>query len=78
MQSLKQHIAESAAMNAAKVKLKKMKKGASVSYTHQQSGEKKTGEYGGLRNMGGRSYAMVHHGKEGSTAVPVHQIHQAQ
>lgn len=78
MQSLKSFIAESAAIDAAKAKLKKMKKGAEVSYTHAQSGEKKTGEYGGIRNMGGRPYAMVHHGKEGSTRVPVHQIHQAQ
>ena len=78
MLGLKQHIVESEAIAKAHAKLKKMKKGSEVSYTHYKTGEKKTGEYGGLKRMGGHSYAMVHHGKEGSMRVPVHHIHQAQ
>ena len=61
--------------NTAYNKMKRMKKGASVSFTHAQTGQKVTGTYGGLRNMGGRSYAHVQH-KDGATRVPVTQIHQ--
>jgi len=76
MQSLKQHIAEASAADAAKAKLKKMK-GQQVSFTHQTTGEKITGEYKGLKQMGGRSYAHVETGKS-AHRVPPHHIHQAQ
>jgi hypothetical protein len=60
---------------AATARLKKMKKGSSVSFSSQNdSGKKVSGTYGGLKRMGGRSYAQVHH-DTGSTHVPVHQIH---
>jgi hypothetical protein len=54
-----------------KAHLKKVGKGGQVSYTN--SGKKMSGEYGGLKNKGGRSYAMVHH-KTHSAMVPLPQI----
>lgn len=77
MQQFKTFVSEADAVNAAKAKLKKMKKGSTVSFTHHSSGEKVSGEYQGLRNMGGRSYAQVETGK-GAHRVPVHHIHQTQ
>jgi hypothetical protein len=75
MLGLKQHIVESEEIAKAHAKLKKMKKDTPVSYTHYKTGEKMTGRYGGLKRMGGNSYAMVHHDKS-SMRVPVHHIHQ--
>ena len=77
MQTFKNHLSEASAIDAAKAKLKKMKKGSEVSFTDARSGKKVTGKYHGLKSMGGRSYAHVEHEK-GATRVPVHQIHQAQ
>jgi hypothetical protein len=51
--------------------LKKVGKGGSVSYS--VSGKTMTGEYGGLKNKGGRSYAMVHHNTH-SAMVPLPNI----
>lgn len=51
--------------------LKKVGKGGSVSYS--VSGKTMTGEYGGLKNKGGRSYAMVHHDTH-SAMVPLPNI----
>lgn len=51
--------------------LKKVGKGGSVSYS--VSGKNMTGEYGGLKNKGGRSYAMVHHDTH-SAMVPLPNI----
>ena len=76
MQSFKSHIAENAAADAAKAKLKKMK-GKEVSFTHQSSGEKVTGTYQGMKSMGGRSYAHIETGKS-AHRVPPHHIHQTQ
>ena len=58
--------------------LKKVGKGGTVHYTHPEHG-KVAGEYGGLMNRGGRSYAKVHH-KEGPmkntmSMVPLPQVH---
>ena len=77
MQNFTQFNEQMSTMDAAKAKLKKMKKGSQVSFTDQKSGKKVTGEYRGLKRMGGRSYAHVEHEK-GATYAPVHHIHQAQ
>lgn len=45
-----------------------------VTYTDQKTGEKKTGRYGGMMNMGGRSYAKIHH-KDHMTTLPLHHPH---
>ena len=76
MQSFRAHLTEADAVAAAKAKLKKMK-GKQVSFTHSTTGEKITGEYKGLKQMGGRSYAHVETGKA-AHRVPPHHIHQAQ
>jgi hypothetical protein len=76
MKTFKGLMEELSAVDAAKKKLKKMK-GQQVSFTHQQSGEKITGEYRGMKNMGGRSYAHVETGKT-AYRVPPHHIHQTQ
>ena len=76
MKTFKSVMEEMSAVDAAKKKLKKMK-GQQVSFTHQASGEKITGEYKGLKQMGGRSYAHVETGKT-AHRVPPHHIHQAQ
>lgn len=76
MQSFKNHLLEGTAADAAKKKLKGMK-GQQVSFTHQTTGEKITGEYKGLKQMGGRSYAHIETGK-GAHRVPPHHVHQAQ
>ena len=52
--------------------LKKMK-GKQVSFTDNDGKTKKTGEFGGLMNRGGRPYAKVHH-KGGMALVPLPQI----
>ena len=76
MQSFQNHSLQEDAVAAAKKKLKKMK-GQQVSFTHQQSGEKVSGTYQGMKQMGGRSYAHVETGKS-AFRVPPHHIHQAQ
>ena len=58
---------------AAKDKLKKVKKGATLSFTHHKHGEL-SGEYRGMKTMGGRSYAHVEVAKHGAFYVPPHQI----
>lgn len=77
MQSFSNFLIKESAIEAAKKKLKKMKKGSQVSFTHSQTGEKVTGEYHGLKRMGAHSYAHVETGKD-AFRVPVHHIHQAQ
>ena len=64
-------------VDSAKKRLKKMKKGSSVSFTNQQTGKKHTGSYQGMKNMGGRSYAHVEHpkGVKAPNMIPVHHIH---
>lgn len=76
MQSFKNHVLEESVADAAKKKLAKMK-GQEVSFTHQGTGEKVTGTYGGIKSMGGRSYARVSTAS-GGHHVPPHHIHQAQ
>ena len=77
MQSFKAHLLEEDAIADAKKRLKKMKKGSSVSFTNQQTGKKVTGTYRGMKSMGGRSYAHVEHpkGVREPNMVPVHHIH---
>lgn len=77
MQSFSNHVIAEDAIKAATAKLKKVKKGSEVSFTHQQSGEKVSGQYQGLKRMGGRSYAHIETGKS-AFRVPVHHVHQAQ
>ena len=77
MQSFANHMLKESAIDAAKAKLKKIKKGSEVSFTHQQSGEKISGQYKGLKRMGAHSYAHIETGK-GAYRVPVHHVHQAQ
>lgn len=60
-----------------KKRVQKIPKGSAVSFTHSTTGKKVTGEYRGLKQMGGRSYAHVEHDK-GATYVPVHQIHESE
>lgn len=76
MKTFKTLIEELTVVDAAKKKLKGLH-GKEVSFTHQQTGEKVTGTYKGLKQMGGRSYAHVETGK-GAHRVPPHHIHQAQ
>lgn len=76
MESFKAHALYEDAVADAKKALKKMK-GKEVSFTHHSSGEKITGKYMGLKQMGGRSYAHVETGKD-AHRVPPHHIHQAQ
>jgi hypothetical protein len=76
MQSFKNHSLQEDAVKAAKAKLKPLK-GKQVSFTHQRTGEKVTGEYRGMKSMGGRSYAHVETGKA-AHRVPPHHIHQVQ
>lgn len=76
MQSFKAHSLAEDAVAAAKKKLAKMK-GQQVSFTHQASGEKITGTYKGMKQMGGRSYAHIETGTR-AHRVPPHHIHQAQ
>ena len=59
-----------------KKRVSKIAKGSTVSFTHSQTGKTVSGQYKGLKNMGGRSYAHVEHGN-GATYVPVHQIHES-
>tara|TARA_R100001377_G_C3185323_1_gene108298 strand:- start:50 stop:298 length:249 start_codon:yes stop_codon:yes gene_type:complete len=74
MKTFKQMLPEMTDMQKAHERLKKMKKGSEVSFTHATTGKKVTGTYAGLKRMGARSYAHVNHA-DGSTRVPVHQIH---
>ena len=76
MKTFKGLMEEMSAADAAKKKLKNMK-GQQVSFTHQSSGEKITGEYKGMKSMGGRSYAHIETGK-GAHRVPPHHVHQTQ
>ena len=77
MQQFKTFVAEGEAIDKAKAKLKKIKKGTEVSFTHHKTGQKVTGTYQGLKRMGAHSYAHVETDKE-AHRVPVHHIHQAQ
>lgn len=74
MKTFKQLQEELSDYERHKKRVQKIKKGSQVSFTHATSGEKVTGEYQGLKNRGGRSYAHV---ETGSAAhyVPVHHIH---
>lgn len=53
--------------------LKKLGKGGKLDYTDNDGKTKKTGKYGGLMRMGGRTYAKVHHAK-GMAVVPLPQV----
>ena len=76
MKSFKQLSEELGGTAAAAQKLKKMKSGETVSFTHHKHGEV-SGSYQGMKRMGGRSYAAVEHPKHGRFYVPPHQINQA-
>ena len=77
MQSFSKFNEDMADIDAAKKRLRKMKKGSSVSFTNQHTGKKHTGSYQGMKNMGGRSYAHVEHpkGVKAPNMIPVHHIH---
>ena len=74
MKTFKQLAEDVSSYDQHKKRVQKIKKGSAVSFTHATTGKKVTGTYGGLKSMGGRSYAHVEH-EGGSTRVPVHQIH---
>lgn len=76
MKTFKQLSEELSGVAAAKEKLKKVKSGETVSFTHHKHGEL-SGEYRGMKRMGGRSYAHVEVKKHGAFYVPPHQINQA-
>lgn len=76
MDTFKSHALYEDAVADAKKKLAKMK-GNQVSFTHQASGEKVTGTYKGMKQMGGRSYAHIETGTK-AHRVPPHHIHQTQ
>jgi len=60
----------------AKRRVSRLKKGSTVSFTSSKDGTRKSGEYKGLINRGGRSYAKVEMGaRDGMMMVPVTQIH---
>mgnify|MGYP000296554004 FL=1 len=77
MQSFQNHALQEDVVAAAKKKLKPLK-GKQVSFTHQQSGDKVSGTYNGLKQMGGRSYAHVEVKGKGAFRVPPHHIHQTE
>jgi CRP-like cAMP-binding protein len=58
---------------AAKRRVSKIKKGATVSYT-DYSGKTHTGTYGGMRNHSGRSYAKIEVSGKGLAMVPVTDV----
>lgn len=76
MKTFKELNEEISGVAAAKDKLKKIKSGETVTFTHHKHGEV-SGEYRGMKRMGGRSYAHVENPKHGAFYVPPHQIHQA-
>lgn len=76
MKTFKELSEEVGSVAAAKEKLKKMKAGDTVTFTHHKHGEV-SGSYRGMKRMGGRSYAHVEHPKHGAFYVPPHQINQA-
>jgi hypothetical protein len=67
---------ETSSYDQHKKRVQNIQKGSEVSFTSAKTGKKVTGTYKGLKQMGGRSYAHVEHG-DGSTYVPVHQIHES-
>lgn len=71
---------DAALMQANKKRLQSMHRKAKsqggqvhVSYKDAKTGKSATGRYGGMQQMGGRSYAKVHH-KDRMTALPLHQV----
>ena len=73
MKTFKEIREQASNVAAATDKLKKVKKGATLSFTHHKHGDV-SGEYRGMKRMGGRSYAHVEHPKHGAFYVPPHQI----
>lgn len=73
MKTFKELQEEISGVAAAKEKLKKVQKGSSLSFTHHKDGEV-SGEYRGMKRMGGRSYAHVEVKGKGAYYVPPHQI----
>ena len=57
----------------ARQKLKKAKKGDTMSFTHHKHGEV-SGEYQGLKRLGAHSYASVSVKGKGKFYVPLHQV----
>jgi len=70
---LRSELTEAASYDDHVKRLKGVKKGTKVSFSHSTTGEKIHGEYAGLKQKGGRSYAHVH-GPKASYYVPVHQV----
>lgn len=66
---------EESAIKQATDRLKKVKKGSQVSFDHHKHGTV-TGKFGGLKRMGGRTYADIHTDKE-THRVPVHHVKEA-
>lgn len=75
MKTFKEMLEEVSGTAAAKEKLKAAKKGDKMTFTHHKHGEV-TGEYRGVKRMGGRSYAHVEAPGKGAFWVPPHQISQ--
>lgn len=65
---------EEGVVDAAKARLKKVKPGSSLSFTHHKQG-KVTGKYKGMGQMGGKSFAKIDTGKE-LHYVPPHEVHE--
>ena len=73
MKTFKELTEEISGTAAAKDKLKGVKKGSPLSFTHHKHGEL-SGSYQGTKRMGGRSYAHIEVAKHGAFYVPPHQV----
>lgn len=73
MKTYKDMVEEVNGTVSAREKLKKAKKGDTMSFTHHKHGEV-SGEYHGVKRMGPHSYASVDVKGKGKFYVPLHQV----
>lgn len=73
MKTFKEIREQTSNVAAAKDKLKKVKKGDTVSFTHHKHGNV-SGEYRGMKRMGPHTYASVEVKDKGKFYVPLHQV----
>lgn len=73
MKTYKDMVEEVNGTVSAREKLKKAKKGDTMSFTHHKHGEV-SGQYHGTKRMGPHSYASVEVKGKGKFYVPLHQV----
>lgn len=73
LKTFKEMVEEVNGTVSAREKLKKAKKGDTMSFTHHKYGEV-SGEYHGIKRMGPHSYASVEVKGKGKFYVPLHQV----